>query len=98
MRNMAKKRAPVEVVETTTMFPIQLMHIKQIMWIDRSPVFPLVHVTRKDTSRVRNQTGTVNKSVLIGLNPRVLTIEGKKYWNVCVRSERCWSRMKKYRR
>ena len=82
IRNMAKYLAPVLRVETTMMFPTHEIINKQIIWIDRSPVPPEVYVTARDTRKVRNHTGDVSNRVAILLYPRVLTIVGKKYWNV----------------
>lgn len=43
---------------------------------------PLVYVTNKETRKVANHTGTVSKRVSIFPYPRVLTMDGKKYWKV----------------
>lgn len=82
MRNIAKKRAGTLSVAVAMMLPTTDMSIRQAMWIDRSAVLPEVYVTNKDTRKVANQTGAVMRRVLTLLYPRVLTIVGKKYWNV----------------
>jgi hypothetical protein len=94
IKNMAKNLAPVFNVLTTIIFPTQLTISKQMIWILRSPVLPLVYVTPKLTRKVRNHTGAVSSKVAIFEYPSVLTMVGKKYWKVCVRREMCWNRMK----
>ena len=94
IKNMAKKRGPVFVVPVAIAFPIADTVIKQMIWMLRSPVRPEVYVTSREMRNVANQTGTVKRRVSICPKPRVLTIEGKKYWNVCDRSDRCWNRRK----
>jgi hypothetical protein len=72
--------------------PTQLTINKQMIWILRSPVLPLVYVTTSETRKVRNHTGAVSNRVAILEYPSVLTMVGKKYWNVCVRRETCWKK------
>jgi hypothetical protein len=56
---------------------------------------PEVQVTTSETRNVAIQTGAVMRRVSMLLYSSVLTIEGKKYWKVCERRERCWRRMKR---
>jgi hypothetical protein len=90
IKNIAKKRGPVFVVPVAMAFPTADTTIKQMIWMLRSPVRPEVYVTSREMRNVANQTGTVRRRVSMCPYPRVLTMDGKKYWNVCERSDRCW--------
>lgn len=54
IKNMAKKRAPILVVAVAIAFPTTATSIKQMIWMERSPVRADVHVTKIETRNVAN--------------------------------------------
>jgi hypothetical protein len=54
IRNMAKNLAPVFSVDTMIVFPMQEIVSKQMMWIERSPLFPDVYVATSEAKQVKN--------------------------------------------
>lgn len=104
IRNIAKKRAPVEVEAVAMTLPRQATSIRHAMWNERSRVLAEESVTQTEMRNVAayssalipslwygglTQTGTVNHRVVILPYPSVSTMLGKKYWNVCVRRLQC---------
>ena len=65
IKNMAKKRGPVDVVAVAMTLPRQASSIRQMMCRERSPVRLEVKVTTSETRKVPNQTGTVRRRVSI---------------------------------
>lgn len=86
---MAKNRAGRLVVDVAMTFPMNDIDIRHMIWMLLSPVRPEVYVTTSETRKVPIHTGAVISNVAILPYPSVLTIEGKKYWNVCERSDEC---------
>lgn len=60
IRNMAKNRAPVDLVLITRTLPMAAMSIGITMWNVRSFVREECSVTASDATNVANQIGTVN--------------------------------------
>jgi hypothetical protein len=77
-----EKARPVPIALMTMIFPMRDTIIKHMIWIERSPDLPDVQVTKSETRKVANHTGAVRSKVAISPKPSVLTMVGKKYWNV----------------
>lgn len=92
---MAKNLAPMLIVAVQMIQPTALTLINPMMCQLRSFVRPEVQVTNRETRNVAIHTGAVISRVSTLPYPSVLTIVGKKYWNVCDRSEICCSRTKR---
>jgi hypothetical protein len=93
--NIPRNLAPIFVDAVQIIHPTIETVMRHMIWILRSFVLPEVHVTTRETRNVAIQTGAVISRVSMLLYSRVLTMDGKKYWNVCERRERCCRRMKR---
>jgi hypothetical protein len=63
IKNIAENLGPSLVVAVAMILPTHEMAMRDMMWMERSPEHPAVHVTKSETRKVVDQTGTVRSSV-----------------------------------